>query len=108
MARVHLEWVELSIGPLYDAGASNVVKGVFGAAQTLSVGASATAAGARPTAPAGARYARLSAVDGNVIAAWGADPTAAQANGMLVMQGAVELVPVAEGDLLSLVELAAA
>lgn len=47
-------------------------------------------------------------MDGNVIAAWGEDPTAVQTNGMLVMQGAVELVPVSEGNLLSFVELAAA
>ena len=105
MATVRVEWINLAVGMLHDGGAGNVVKAVVGTATKLAVTSTATAAGSRPTAPAGARYARVSGVDGNSIVAWGADPTAAQDNGLLVSAGQAEAIPVTAGDKLSFVEL---
>lgn len=106
MTIVRVEWINLSVGPLYDGGAANVIREVVGAATALAVTGTATDAGSRPEAPAGARYARVTALDGNAIVAAGADPTADQTNGLVVASGAVELVPVASGDKLSFVEIA--
>lgn len=105
MATLRVEWVNLSVGPLNDGGAANVVVGVLGAAAKFSVTGTATAAGSRPAAPAGARYARVTVTSGNAIVAWGADPTASQTNGLLVPAGTSELVPVAAGEKLSFVDL---
>jgi hypothetical protein len=105
MAAVRVEWINLAVGPLYDGGSANVVKDVVGAATKLAVTSTATAAGSRPQAPAGARYARVTAIEGNAIVAWGADPTAAQDNGLVVAEGQVEAIPVAGGEKLSFVEL---
>ncbi len=105
MASVRVEWINLAVGLLYDGGATNVVKDVAGNAAKLAVTSTATAAGSRPVAPSDARYARVSAVEGNSIVAWGADPTAAQDNGILVPEGQVEAIPVIPGEKLSFVEL---
>lgn len=105
MASVRVEWINLAVGMLHDGGAANVVEDVAGTATKLAVTSTATEAASRPVAPAGARYARVSAVAGNSIVAWGADPTAAQNNGLLVTEGQVEAVPVAAGQKLSFVEL---
>jgi hypothetical protein len=105
MASVRVEWINLAVGMLHDGGAANVVKDVAGTATKLAVTSTATLAGSRPVAPAGARYARVSGVEGNSIVAWGADPTAAQDNGILVAEGQVEAIPVVAGQKLSFVEL---
>ena len=56
-------------------------------------------------APAGTEYARLTALDANIIASWGVDPTAAVGEGLLVLTGQVEVMKVADGDLLSFIEV---
>lgn len=106
MATVRVEWVNLSVGLLHDGGATNVIKDVVDDAINLAVTATATAAESRPDVPRDARYARVSAVEGNVIVAWGEDPTAAQDNGLLVLEGQVEAIPVADDEKLSFIELA--
>ena len=106
MAIVRVEWINLAVGLLHDGGAANVVKEVAGAATKLSVTSTATEPGSRPQAPVGVRYARITAIEGFSIVAWGADPTAAQDNGLLVHEGQVEAIPVVAGEKLSFVELA--
>ena len=118
MAKVRVEFVMLGISPGSDNNSANVLKALVGTPATLSVSATATVAASRPVAPSlpaspdptragyGRLYARISAVEGDTIVAWAADPTAAQDNGVLVLQGAVEAVPVAPGEKLSFVELA--
>ena len=106
---IRYEWVTLGIGALHDGSAPNVLRSIVGSGAALPVTGSATAAGSRPVAPASERaplFARITAIDGNVVVATGADPTASQTNGILVMQGGVELLPVAPGDKLSFVGLA--
>jgi hypothetical protein len=108
MAAVVVEWVKLSNSPGYDGGQQNIIKTVHGSRSALSVTGTATSAGSRPVAPSvdGPLYARVTAVTGNSIAEFGADPTATQTNGLLVIEGGVELIPVLAGDKLSFIELA--
>ena len=105
MTNVRVEWVTLGTGALYDGTAPNVLRAVAGAAVLLTVGTTATSAGSRPQAPAmdHTLFARISAIDGAVIAAFGVNPTAAANNGVLVLEGQVELLPVVPGDLLSFI-----
>ena len=105
MATLRVEWVTLSVGPLHDGGGANIVGAIFGNAEKFAVTSTATTAGSRPVAPAGARYARVTVTSGNAIAAWGADPTASQTNGLLVPAGSSELIPVAAVVKLSFVDL---
>lgn len=71
----------------------------------LTVTGTATLAGSRPAVPAGATAARLSAIDGDVIFAIGANPTASTTtNGQLVSSGMPEIIPVNPGDLLSFID----
>lgn len=113
MTTASVEWVNL--GPSEAVGhfktsegrhSQNVLRDVQGTPARLAVTGTATTAGSRPVAPAGARYARVTAVDGNVIVAWGADPTASQTNGIVIPAGMVEPVPIEEGQKLSFIELA--
>ena len=106
MSNVRVEWVTLGTGALYDGTAPNVLRAAVGSATLLTAGATATAAGSRPQAPAADRslFARVSAVDGPVIAAFGANPTAAANNGVLILEGQIELLPVVPGDLLSFIQ----
>jgi hypothetical protein len=108
MATAIVEWVRLSSGPGFDGGEINIIKAVYGQRSALAVTAVATAPASRPVAPAGGDmlYARVSAVAGNIIAAWGDDPTADQQNGLMILAGNVELIPIASGQKLSFVELA--
>lgn len=76
----------------------------LGAAELVTVTGTATAAGDRPVAPAGATLARLSAVGAAVIAAIGADPTADAASGTLVVPGERAELPLAAGQKLSFIE----
>jgi hypothetical protein len=106
MATVRVEWINLSVGLLHDGGSTNVVKDVIGEAAVVAVTSVATTPESRPDAPRDARYARVTAVEGNSIVAWGEDPTAAQDNGLLILEGNVEAVPVADDEKLSFIELA--
>ena len=110
MAYVRVEFITLGIGPNYHGRHENVIDKVVASEAALSVGATATAAGSRPTAPTGVAriHARITATSGKLIAAWGADPTASQTNGIALTEGAVEVVPVAAGDKLSFIELSEA
>lgn len=98
MTQIRYEFGALSHGAL--------IAGRVAGAGALAVTGTATVAGSRPTVPAGASVARLTAIDGHVIAEHGADPTAAQDNGILVPAGATEAIGVAAGEKLSFVELA--
>lgn len=110
MAYVRVEFITLGIGPNYHGRHENVIDKVLASETTLSVTGTATSAGSRPTAPAGAEriHARITATTGKLIAAWGADPTASQTNGIALTEGATEVVPVAAGDKLSFIELSEA
>lgn len=109
MAKVRVEWITLGVGPLYNGKHENVLDEIVQAEPLIDVTTTATAPASRPLAPAGELvHARITAVTGDVIAAWGPDPTAAQTNGVLVLEGGVELVPVVQGDRLSFVELTGA
>lgn len=110
MAYVRVEFITLGIGPNFHGRHENVIDKLLASHAALSVGAAATAAGARPTAPtSGERiHARITATTGKLIAAWGADPAASQSNGIALTEGATEVVPVAAGDKLSFIELAEA
>lgn len=113
MAKVRVEFITLGESESKDA-APNVLVGMIGSGVTLDVTSTATTAGNRPTAPAFAgnvktgevMYARVSGVTGAVVVAWGTNPTATQANGVLVMEGSIELIPVEAGQRLSFIELA--
>ena len=105
MATLRVEWVTLSVGPLHDGGGANIIGATFGGAEKFAVTGTATTAGLRPVAPAGARYARVTVTSGNALAAWGADPTASQTNGLVIPAGNSELIPVAAGEKLSFVDL---
>jgi hypothetical protein len=108
MAAVIVEWVRLSSGPGFDGGEVNIIKAVHGQRAALAVTAAPTAAAERPVAPAGGDmlYARVTALAGNIVVAWGDDPTADQLNGVSILAGGVEPIPVLPGQRLSFVELA--
>ncbi len=107
-ARIRIEWVSLGFGYQTNGVAMNVVGSVLSAVN-LNVTTSATDAGSRPVAPApsqgGSLYARLTALDNPVIAAWGADPTATSTNGVRLCVDQPEVVPVLTGDKLSFLEV---
>lgn len=100
-----VEFVRLRQPPDHLSAPLGVLSAVYGAATLLTVSGTATVAGTRPVAPAGAQYARITAIGGNAVVSWGADPTATQANGVVILENGVELVPVTEGHLVSLIEL---
>ncbi len=105
MSTMRVEFIKLGTGELYDKAGPNIINGQVGTPQSVSVTTSATAPASRPAVPVGTEYARLTALDANIIASWGANPTAAVGEGLLVMSGQVEVMKVAEGDLLSFIEV---
>ena len=112
MAKVRVEWITLGFNS--SGGNENVLSKQIGSAVSVAgITTTATVAGNRPVAPAvgsigqnSGLHARISGVEGNSIVAWGADPTASQTNGLLIMAGGVEVIPVDPGQKLSFVELA--
>lgn len=105
MSTMRVEFIKLGTGELYDKAGPNIINGLVGTPQSVSVTISATAPASRPVVPAGTEYARLTALDANIIASWGVDPTAAIGEGLLVLSGQVEVMKVADADLLSFIEV---
>lgn len=118
MANVRVEFMTLGTSPGFDNHSSGVLKALLGTPVKLAVSSTATVAASRPVAPNlpspanparadyGRIYARVTAIDGNVIVQTGSDPTAAQTNGVLVLAGSVEPIPLLAGEKLSFIELA--
>lgn len=111
--KARVEFVTLGLGFDADTRAPNVIKTIEGTATALSVTGTATTAGSRPVAPTftaqnlnNQMYARVTAFDGNIIAAVGADPTASATNGIGIPSGGVELFPISAGEKVSLIEVA--
>ncbi len=111
MAKVRIEWVRLGALGASAGAAVNQPLELFGAAQVLSVGASATSVSAPTFTPKeagveGAAYARVTGLSGAVSVAWGDAPTASDTAGWRVECGAFALVPVKSGQAISLIEAA--
>lgn len=109
MGKLRIEYVQLGAGRNVDGTAVNVIKRVIASAPTLAVTTTATAAGSRPTVPplqnGEPHITRLTALEGNLIVAWGSNPTAADNQGLLLMEGMCEGIPMAAGDLISAIEV---
>lgn len=105
MSTMRVEFITLGTGELYDKAGPNIINGQVGTPQSVSVTITATVPASRPVVPAGTEYVRLTALDANIIASWGADPTAAVGEGLLVLTGQVEVMKVTDGDLLSFIEI---
>lgn len=101
-----IEIVHVGEGLDVSRSARNVIHGLAQTLATISVTTAATLGGSRPVVPASDRriYARITPIDGNVIVAWGADPTASDTSGIIVTAGTTELIHVRPGELLSLIE----
>lgn len=112
MPRANYEIVTLGIAPLYNGAASNVVNRVLQRAAAIDVTTTATAAGSRPTVPASPTgeplYARITALDGPILVAWGENPTASATapDCLRIEAGSVEVIPVQASQRLSFLEVA--
>jgi hypothetical protein len=109
MARAKVEFVHMGEGTIVDGRGINVLQSVVTTLDYITVTDTATAAESRPAAPpplegGGAMYARVTAVDGPVIVAWGANPTASATSGVRLCEDQPEMIPVVTGTLLSFVE----
>lgn len=111
MSAVRIEWLHLGIGQLIDRVGANLPSTVLAVVPSFAVDGAPTTPGNRPVAPGTASelptHARIHALDGPVIVAWGADPTAAENAGLRVDPGAPVVVPVTGGDKLSFVTTSA-
>jgi len=96
----------IEFGNMYvdEEALPNMMKGMPISAVAMSVTGTASSTGT--TVPAGASFAFITAVDGNVIALPGASPTAIQTTGKLCLQGVETPISVTPGQLISLIELA--
>jgi hypothetical protein len=111
MAKVRIEWVRLGALDSVGGAAVNQPLLLFGAAQVLTVGASAVSATAptltsREAGVEGAAYARITGLSGAVNVIWGDAPTASETVGWRVEAGACALVPITSGQMVSLIEAA--
>lgn len=111
MAKVRLEWVRL--GALDNSGGAAVNQPfeLFGAAQVVTVGASATsfsapALTAKEEGLQGAAFARVSVLAGAVHMAWGDTPAASETTGWRIEAGGYGLAPVKAGQAISILEAA--
>jgi hypothetical protein len=111
MSTVRIEWLHLGIGQLIDRAGSNLPNAVLAVIPSFSVGPAPTVPANRPAAPgtvsALPTHAKVHALDGSVIVAWGSDPTAAEDSGLLIEPGEPALIPLTSGDKLSFIATAA-
>lgn len=105
MSTMRVEFIKLGTGELYDKAGPNIINGMVGTPLNIAVTITATVPASRPVVPVGTEYARLTALDANIIASWGANPTAAIGEGLLMLSGQVEVMKVADADLLSFIEV---
>lgn len=114
MARVRITFITLGRGDAIDGAGEAVIDGVVGASTALDVTTTATAAGSRPVAPSAPPgeplYARIinrtGTGAGTIVVAWGTDPTASLASGIMIEAGQAEVVRCQPGDLFSFIEIA--
>lgn len=94
MATLHVQWVAIS-HPQQGIGPGLIESiGTTGEALTTSGTSAATTA----TAPRGAEYAICTSLDAGHYVTVGSSPTATAANGICVMTGAYQVLPVSFGD----------
>ena len=103
MATVRVEWITLGIDPLKDLAHDQIIKSVEGSAESVTATTTAVQSSAAPSV-SGLLYTRLTATSGNAVVAWGDDPTATQTNSILIVEGGVEVVPIAPGGKVSVLE----
>ena len=111
MAKVRIEWVRLGALDSGGGAAVNQPLALFGAAQVVTVGASALSVAAPTLTPReagveGSAYARITVLSGAVNVAWGAAASASETAGWRVESGAAVLAPVLAGQGVSLIEAA--
>lgn len=111
MARAQISFVQIFDGVRIMGGPNAIIRSVTSTLAPIDVDGTATAGEARPVVPVPADtmsqlYARVTALDGALMAAWGADPTASDTSGLLIVSDATELIPVEAGDKLSFIEVA--
>jgi hypothetical protein len=111
MAKVRLEWARLNALDGGGGAATNQPLALFGAAQVLTVGATAVAVTAPSFTPKesgveGVAYARITGLSGAVNLAWGDAPLSSEASGWRVESGAFALAPVKSGQTISIIEAA--
>ena len=100
MTTARIEFLKLGVGALYDGTPENCIAGVHAVAE-IEATATATAGNARPAAPVKG-MARVIALGGPIIVAFGYDPTAARLTpGVYVTDGSDVVVPVNAGDFIS-------
>lgn len=98
--------VRIEFGNLYKAGMANPNMFSGSPVAAVAINVTGTASSAGTTVPANVSYALITAIDGNVIALPGANPTAIQTTGKLCLMGVETPIEVVPGQLISLIELA--
>lgn len=110
MARAQVSFIQIFDGVRITGGPVAVLRSVATTLAPIDVDGTATSGESRPVVPAPADglsqlYARVTALDGPIMAAWGDDPTASATSGLLIVADATELIPVQTGEKLSFIEV---
>lgn len=113
MARAQVSFVQLYDGVRIGGSPNPILRRVTSTLALIDVAETATAAEDRPEVPSPADnlsqlYARVTALEGNIMVAWGDDPTASETEGLLILANSVEVIPVRPGEKLSFIAVSPA